>query len=94
MKLLFVEQWTLSILFHTAIDQFVRSVKEQVLYRFVFRPDKHKIRPDSEPPNQISSTLCLGDTDCIHDMNIVIPHVNYIYTQILHRLGIQLLNGN
>ncbi len=36
---------------------FVRSTKEQVLCRFVFRSDKLKIRLDSESPDQIGSTL-------------------------------------
>ena len=34
-------------MFHAAIDRFVRSAKEQVLCRFVFRSVKLKIGPDS-----------------------------------------------
>ena len=40
-RFFFVEKWTPNMyLFHAAIDQFVRSAKEQVLCRFTFRSDK------------------------------------------------------
>ncbi len=78
-------------MFHAAIDWFIRSAKEQVLCRFIFRSDKLKIGPDSEPLNQIVSALVN-----VYKMYIIVmwfDGVIGIGGDFIKYLSIKLLNG-
>ncbi len=57
-------------LFHAAIDQFIRSAKEQLLCQFVFRTGKLKIGLDLEPSNQIGFVVNKWSSlFCIHNLS-------------------------